>query len=156
MLYEIDSPPTPGNSLILLHPADSVAIARVPVPAGTVLNISGQTVTSRAALPGLSDRHSPIELRRSRLPVREHYWFRTAAIQVGDHVHVHNLGYEERNANEIRPESIPPRSTRSSTATFHWICTPGRPCRYAQLHRRCRCQQLRRSYIRINRSEFCV
>jgi len=51
MLYEIDSPPTPDNSLILLHPADSVAIARVPIPAGQALQINENTVTARASIP---------------------------------------------------------------------------------------------------------
>jgi altronate hydrolase len=125
MLYEIDSPPTPGNSLILLHPADSVAIARVPVPAGTMLNISGQTVTARAAIP--AGHKIAIRTLNSGDPLYRFgniIGFATAAIQIGDHVHVHNLGYEERNANEVCPESIPPRSIKSSTATFHGYARP--------------------------------
>jgi altronate hydrolase len=119
MLYEIDSPPTPGNSLILLHPADSVAIARVPIPEGSSLQISGHTVTARAPIP--AGHKIAIRSLNSGEPVYRFgniIGFATASIQLGDHVHVHNLGYEERNANEIRPESIPPRTAKPSTATF--------------------------------------
>lgn len=125
MLYEIDSPPTQGNSLILLHPGDSVAIARVPVSAGQTLNVAAQTVTARAAIP--AGHKIAIRSLHSGDPVYRFgniIGFATAPIAIGEHVHVHNLGYEERNANEVRPESIPPRATQSSTATFHGYQRP--------------------------------
>jgi len=119
MLYEIDSPPTPDNSAILLHPADSVAIARVPIPAGQQLTINGQSVTSGSLIPA----GHKIALR-AIAPGEAVYrygniiGFATAPVAVGDHIHTHNLGYQELNVNEIRPEAIPPRSIHPSTATF--------------------------------------
>ncbi len=125
MLYEIAAPPTPDNSAILLHPSDSVAIARVPILAGETLNIQGHAVTSRSAVP--VGHKIAIRSVLSGDPVYRYgnaIGFATAPIEIGDHVHVHNLGYHELNVNEIRPESIPPRSTRNSTATFHGYPRP--------------------------------
>jgi hypothetical protein len=119
MLYEIDSPPTPDNSLILLHPADSVAIARVPIPAGQALQINGNAVTARAGIP--AGHKIAIRALQPGDPVYRFgnvIGFATTHVSTGDHVHVHNLGYEERNANEIRPETVPPRATRTATSTF--------------------------------------
>ena len=119
MLYDIDSPPTPGNSVILLHPDDSVAIARVAIPAGQTLHIRGSAVTSRAHIP--AGHKIALHQIHPGEPVYRYgnvIGFATAPIATGDHIHVHNLGYQELNANEVRSESIPPRSTQSSTATF--------------------------------------
>jgi altronate hydrolase len=119
MLYEIDAPPTPDNSVILLHPADSVAIARVPIPAGQTINIASQPIVARAAIP--AGHKIAIRAVAAGEPIHRFgniIGFATAPIQIGDHVHVHNLGYEERNANDVRPEVIPPRSTKTSTASF--------------------------------------
>jgi altronate hydrolase len=125
MLYEIDSPPTPDNSVILLHPADSVAIARVPIPAGQSLNINGQPVTARAAIPaGHKIAIKSIALGEPIQRFGNIIGFAAAPIAIGDHIHTHNLGYEERNANEIRPESIPPRSNKPSTAAFQGYLRP--------------------------------
>jgi altronate hydrolase len=125
MLYEIDSPPTPDNSVILLHPADSVAIARVPISAGQTVQVAGQAIAARAAIPaGHKIALRPLATGEAVYRFGNIIGFATAPIQTGDHVHVHNLGYEERNANEVRPESIPPRSSRLSNATFMGYARP--------------------------------
>jgi altronate hydrolase len=119
MLYEIASPPTPDNSLILLHAGDSIAIARVPIPAGEILHINGNAVTSLAPIP--AGHKIAIRPAGAGDPVYRFgnvIGFATVRIAAGEHVHTHNLGYEERNVNEIRPEKVPPRATRTSTATF--------------------------------------
>src|ERR1017187_7418912 len=51
MLVEISQVPNAGNSAIHLHPADNVAIARVPLPAGTELRVDGLPVLTRDAIP---------------------------------------------------------------------------------------------------------
>ncbi|MGB7760088.1 MAG: UxaA family hydrolase, partial [Bryobacteraceae bacterium] len=51
MLLEIASLPTPENSAIQLHPADNVAVARVPLAAGTELRVGGETLVVRDAIP---------------------------------------------------------------------------------------------------------
>jgi altronate hydrolase len=125
MLYDIASPPTPDNSVILLHPADSVAIARVPIPAGQILHVAGQSITARAPIPaGHKIAIRPVASGEAVHRYGNVIGFATSPIEIGDHIHVHNLGYEERNANEIRPESVPPRSDKSSTATFLGYARP--------------------------------
>ena len=125
MLYEIDSPPTPDNSAILLHPSDSVAIARVPIPAGQTLYINGQPVTARALIP--AGHKMAIRAIASGEAVHRYgniIGFATAPIAIGDHIHTHNLGYQELNANEIHPEFVAPRSTKHATANFHGYARP--------------------------------
>ena len=51
MLLDIAKLPTAGNSAIRLHPTDNVAVARVPIPAGTELSVEGLQVTAREAIP---------------------------------------------------------------------------------------------------------
>jgi len=119
MLYEIDSPPTAENSLILLHPGDSVAIARVSIPAGQALQLTGKAITSLSPIPaGHKIAMRPMQPGDPVYRFGNVIGFATASIAAGEHVHVHNLGYEERNVNEIRPEAIPPRGNRASAATF--------------------------------------
>ena len=51
MLVEITKVPNAENSAIHLHPTDNVAIARVPLPAGTELRVDGIPVLTREAIP---------------------------------------------------------------------------------------------------------
>ena len=51
MLVEITKVPNAENSAIHLHPTDNVAIARVPLPAGTELRVDGLPVLTRDAIP---------------------------------------------------------------------------------------------------------
>jgi altronate hydrolase len=119
MLYEIDAPPTPDNSVILLHAGDSVAIARVGIPAGQTLRIKGNAVTSRAPIPaGHKMAIHAIAAGEAVYRYGNVIGFATVPIAAGEHIHVHNLGYQECNVNEIRPESIPPRANHACTATF--------------------------------------
>jgi altronate hydrolase len=119
MLYEIDAPPTRDNFVIVLHSGDSVAIARVAIPAGQTLDINGQTVTSLALIPaGHKIAIRPVAAGDPVYRYGNVIGFATAAISRGEHIHVHNLGYQERNANEIHPEAIAPRAAHTSSATF--------------------------------------
>ena len=51
MLVEITKVPNAENSAIHLHPTDNVAIARVPLPAGTELRVDGLPVLTREPSP---------------------------------------------------------------------------------------------------------
>ena len=42
MLLDIAKLPTAENSVVHLHPSDTIAVARVPIPAGAELRIDGQ------------------------------------------------------------------------------------------------------------------
>ena len=119
MLYEIDAPPTSSNSAILLHSNDSVAIARVAIPRGETLSINGNPVTSLAPIPaGHKIALRPIAVGDPVYRYGNIIGFATAPISVGEHIHVHNLGYQELDAAEIRPEPVPPHARHTSTATF--------------------------------------
>ncbi|HLS86990.1 MAG TPA: altronate dehydratase family protein [Burkholderiales bacterium] len=76
---------------IRLHPADDVVIARVDVPAGTMIAAEG--VRASMAVPaGHKLAVRPVAQGR---PVRRYnqiIGFATRAIAPGEHVHVHNLG----------------------------------------------------------------
>jgi altronate hydrolase len=119
MLYEIDAPPTPANSLILLHAGDSVAIARVAVPRGQALTINGTAITALAPIPaGHKIAIRPIAAGHPVYRYGNIIGFATAPIATGEHIHVHNLGYQELDAAEIRTEPVPPHALHTSTATF--------------------------------------
>ena len=51
MLYDIQSPATAENSVILLHPRDTVAVARLRLEAGQSVEAGRLTVLTRAAIP---------------------------------------------------------------------------------------------------------
>jgi altronate hydrolase len=77
---------------VLLHPDDDVAIARVPIAAGTVLLDGGRRIEARGEIPPghkIARRaRAPGEpLRRYGQPIG----VATVPIQAGDHVHVHNI-----------------------------------------------------------------
>jgi len=106
---------TSENSTILLHPSDNVAIARVPVGSGmTVRGVvtraaiaAGHKVAIRAIAPG-----EPV--------IRYGQFIGTAKtrIEPGDHVHTHNLAYEERGLDYEFPSAdipIPPPPTDAPT-----------------------------------------
>lgn len=77
---------------IILHPDDDVAIAKAPIPVGTVLEDGPTTLTVRCDI-----RPGHKVARRARAvgaPVRRYgqvIGFATQAIEAGDHVHTHNL-----------------------------------------------------------------
>ena len=84
--------PTAENSAIRLHPTDNVAIARVPISAGmTVLNVrtrsaipAGHKVALVAIAAGENIRRYGQMIGRAKVP-----------IEPGDHVHTHNVAFEE-------------------------------------------------------------
>lgn len=95
MLVEIAGP-AEGNPAIRLHPSDNVAVARMPLPAGMETTAGGAHVRLREAIPaghkvalaaiGAGDavrRYGEIIGRAAR------------DILPGEHVHTHNLAYEE-------------------------------------------------------------
>src|SRR4029077_17566952 len=84
------------NSVIHLHPTDNVAVARVPLPAGTELRVEGLPVTVRDNIPAghkvaLWDiAHGETVERYGQVIGRA-----KAPTDPVRHIHTHNLGYEE-------------------------------------------------------------
>ncbi len=96
MLLEIAKLPTAENSAIHLNPADNIAVARVPLSAGTELRIAGQTVTVRDAVPaGHKVSLQPIAAGETVHRYGQSIGRAKVAIEPGRHVHTHNLSYEE-------------------------------------------------------------
>ena len=147
--------PTAENSTIHPHPSDSVAVARVPIREGVVLRIAGQDVCTRAAIaaghkvsvrriePGETILRYGHVIGRARSP-----------IEPGDHVHTHNVAFEEIEfAYDFPANDFALPDPVASSRTF--MDTPsGRPGGHSQLHRRRRRQQLRRAHGRADRGQF--
>src|SRR5687768_3052249 len=75
---------------IRLHPEDDVVIARVEIPAGTMLTKEG--VRASVRIP--AGHKIGVRAVDKGMPVHRYnqiIGFATQAIQPGDHVHVHNV-----------------------------------------------------------------
>jgi altronate hydrolase len=120
MLVEISQVPNAANSAIHLHPTDNVAIARVPLPAGTELLVDGLGVQTRDAIPAghkvalwdiaageTVERYGQV-IGRAKVP-----------IDAGRHIHTHNLAFEELVLDyEFPTTEIPIPVTPADAPTF--------------------------------------
>ena len=99
-LVDISLPPTAETAVIHLNAKDNIAIARAPLAAGQKVRLEGKEITVLDAVPmghkvmleavpagGDIVRYGQI-MGRARM-----------AIQPGNHVHVHNVAYEELEFN---------------------------------------------------------
>jgi altronate hydrolase len=95
-LVGISKLPTAENSAIQLHPRDNVAIARVPLSAGAELHIAGLRLIARAAVPA-GHKVALKHVATGETLVRYGQIIGRASknIAPGDHVHTHNLAFEE-------------------------------------------------------------
>jgi len=119
MLYEIESQAAAHNSVILLHPEDSVAIARKNIETGRELEVKGITVRTLAPIP--AGHKVAIRPVRAGDPVYRYgnvIGFATTSIQPGEHVHVHNLGYQELDTAEVAIQERPMATRATSAETF--------------------------------------
>src|SRR6516225_10717018 len=120
MLVEITKVPNAENSAIHLHPTDNVAIARVPLPAGTALRVDGIPVQTTEAIPAghkvalwdiaageTVERYGQV-IGRAKVP-----------IDAGRHIHTHNLAFEELTLDyEFPTEELPVPAARADAPTF--------------------------------------
>ncbi len=124
MLYAIDNPATAANSAILLHPRDSVAIARVPLHPGQRLEL-GQEVTVEAEIPaGHKVAIRAIEPGEALYRYGNVIGFAKGRIEPGQHVHTHNLVYEELDTLKADVPARPEREAKTSTRTFQGFVRP--------------------------------
>ena len=113
MLLDIAKLPTAENSVIRLHPSDNVAVARVPVGAGTELRVQGIALTVLDPIPA----GHKIALRAIR-PGEGVFRYGQSigrakeAIAPGRHVHTHNLGYAEAELAYEFPSAESPAPER--------------------------------------------
>jgi altronate hydrolase len=103
---------------ILLHPTDDVAVVGADLPAGAELRVAGLTLVTTGPIP--SGHKVALRVMRPGEPVRKYGQVigeATMPIAPGDHVHLHNLGYQPvRSSHELpalRP--APPRPLADRT-----------------------------------------
>ena len=108
--------PTPSSPVIQLNPQDNVSVARAVIPAGTVL--PGSNVVARDEIPsGHKISIQPIEAGEPVLKYGQVIGTASAAIQPGEHVHLHNLAMQESDvthnfAADARPTPLLPEAER--------------------------------------------
>jgi altronate hydrolase len=119
MLIDIEKLPTAENSAIHLHPSDNVAVARVPIAAGTELRVDGMPVVATEPIPA---GHKIALWDIAEGEVIERYGQcigrAKAAIGAGRHIHTHNLAFEELHLNYEFPAAALPEPPRKSSPTF--------------------------------------
>lgn len=99
MLYEIQTVPSAANAAILLHPRDNVAIARLALSPQQPVDVQHMAIPIRAPIPAghkFAIRNIPLGQ-----PVYRYgnvIGFASAPIAAGEHVHVHNVAYQELDA----------------------------------------------------------
>jgi altronate hydrolase len=120
-LLEIAKLPTAENSVIFLHPSDNIAVARVPLSSGQRLKIdnrieitvldpvpAGHKVAIAAISPGEPVLRYGQAMGRAKI-----------RIEPGDHVHVHNVSFEETSfAYEFPTGELPFPEVPRNVPTF--------------------------------------
>src|SRR5580658_9715429 len=119
MLIDIAKLPTAENSAIHLHPEDNVAVARVPIAAGTELHVDGVSVTAFDAIPA-GHKIALCAIQSGEMVERygQAIGRATAPIEAGRHVHTHNLGYEELSLHYEFPAEEKPLPALATAPAF--------------------------------------
>jgi altronate hydrolase len=116
MLFQITPSATEENSVIVLHPSDSVGVARVLLASGQAVETMGARMTANATIPaGHKIAIAPIRSGEPVLRYGEVIGFASQDIAPGEHVHEHNLRFEELDHQvtfDTKP-ATPVESTRS-------------------------------------------
>jgi len=119
-LLEIAKLPTAENSAIHLNPLDNVAIARVPLSAGTKLRVDGVPIEVLDLIPA----GHKIAVARIQPGEVIHRYGQTIGrakqlIEPGKHVHTHNVSFEELTFHyEFPSGEIPYPAPPKDTAKF--------------------------------------
>src|SRR5215203_2422373 len=95
-LLQITKLPTAENSAIHLNPADNIAVARVALSPGSELRINGATMNVLDAVPpGHKVALRPLAAGESLIRYGQVMGRARVAIEPGQHVHTHNVSFEE-------------------------------------------------------------
>jgi altronate hydrolase len=117
-LIEINSAATERNSVILLHPDDNIAVARVLLSPGQHIEAGSAVVTVLNTIP--PGHKVALRSIQSGQPVRrygEEIGVASTDIAPGEHVHDHNLAFHPvEHGFTCAPHSSSPKR---STASFH-------------------------------------
>jgi len=119
MLVEITKVPSAENSAIHLHPTDNVAVARVPIAAGTDLVIEGMPVRTVDAIPA-GHKVALWDIAQGEVVERYGQVIGRAVqpIGAGQHIHTHNLAFEELELEYEFPVADSPIPSRAAKPTF--------------------------------------
>ncbi|MGI8959125.1 MAG: UxaA family hydrolase [Bryobacteraceae bacterium] len=116
-LFEINPAATQQNSVILLHPDDNVAVARLPLSPGQRIEARTAVVTALNAIP--PGHKIAIDSIQSGQPVRRYgevIGLARINIEPGEHVHEHNLAFHPvEHSFTYTPRPSP---SKLSTASF--------------------------------------
>ena len=119
MLSDIASLPTAENSAIQLHPADNIAVARVPIAAGTALLIDGVPLVARDSIAaGHKVAIQTIQPGQKVVRYGQPVGRARGLIEPGRHVHTHNLVFEELDREYEFPSVDLPVPERRDGPTF--------------------------------------
>jgi altronate hydrolase len=120
MLIDIAKLPTAENSAIHLHPSDNVAIARVPIGAGTDLQVDGTSLSTSDAVPaGHKVALRTIQAGETVLRYGQVIGRAKQRIAAGEHIHTHNLSFEELHLDyEFPATEAPLPQPRKDAPTF--------------------------------------
>lgn len=98
-----------GNPVIVLHPDDDVAIARLPLSPGQEIRSNDDVIRVREAIPpGHKVALRAIEPGREVLRYGQVIGRASALIESGAHVHIHNLSFQELALRYEFPECDAP------------------------------------------------
>ncbi len=105
-IIEIEPAATPANSAIHLHPSDSVAIARVPLSPDQVIVVAGGELKVTQPVPaGHKVALRAIAAGENVIRYGQVIGRASQAIARGEHVHLHNLSFEEGSRDYEYPRN---------------------------------------------------
>jgi altronate hydrolase len=118
-LLKIQTVPTPETATIHLHPADNVAIARVPLSPGQPVIVAGRELRAAGPIPAghkiaLREIAAGAPVIRYGCPIGK----ATSAIHPGEHVHIHNLAFEDIPFSDVLPAEVPKFAQAADVPTF--------------------------------------
>ncbi len=128
-VIEIKSAATNENCVIHLHPRDNVAIARVPLEAARLVRAAGREVKAAGAVPaGHKIALAAIDAGGEIVRYGQSIGRAAVAIGAGEHVHVHNLRYEEPRLTYEFPsgEITPPPEPKDGPKFRGYLRADGR------------------------------
>jgi altronate hydrolase len=118
-LLKIQSVPTPETATIHLNAADNVAIARVALTPGQLVVVAGRELRATGHIPA-GHKIAVGEIAAGTAVVRYGCVIGKAsvAIHAGEHVHTHNLAFEEISLSEAVPGEIAESVRAAEIPTF--------------------------------------
>ncbi|HVV44057.1 MAG TPA: UxaA family hydrolase, partial [Bryobacteraceae bacterium] len=95
-LLGIHPAPSAENVVVRLHPSDNVAVVRVPLSVGTEVRVGGETFTAKNNIPpGHKVAVKTIRAGENVIRYGQRIGRAKCDIAIGEHIHTHNLGFEE-------------------------------------------------------------